>query len=119
MKRAFPVTLGFLLLPTKALAVSITQFGWSCAGFLHCGSGTDAVQTIATNITVGITATITSLAVITFLYGAIRMTTSQGGEGKDAGKKAMVWSAVGLIAAILAGGIILYVQQLIYSVASS
>lgn len=118
MKRIAPLLVG-LLLPAKAFAVSITQYGWSCTGFLHCGSSADAVQIIATNITVGVTATITSLAVIVFLYGAIRMTTSQGGEGKDAGRKAMVWSAVGLIAAILAGGIILYVQQLLYAVAST
>ncbi len=116
MKRLL-ILLG-LFAPSSAAAISINGYGWSCAGFLHCGSGTDAVQTIATNITVGVTSTITALAVISFLYGAIRMASSQGGEGKEAGKKAMIWAATGLVAAVLTGGIILYVQSLIFSIAS-
>lgn len=108
-----------LLLPSSALAISINSYGWNCAGFLHCGDGQDAVVAIATNITVGVTATIGALAVIAVLYGAIRMATSQGGEGKDAGKKAIIWGAVGLIAAILAAGIITYVTQFVTAVSTS
>ncbi len=117
MKRLL-ILLG-VLAPSSAFAVSINSYGWTCVGFLHCGSGTDVVQTIATNITVGIIATVAALAVISVLYGAIRMATSQGGEGKEAGKKAIIWASTGLAFAILAGGIVTYVTQLMFAVASS
>ncbi len=116
MKRLVLLLIG-LAIPAPALAVRITDYGWSCNGFLYCGSGVDAVAIITTNITVGVITIIGALAVIIFLYGAIKLVTSQGGEGKEAGKKAMIWASVGLVAAILAGGIINYVQQLIFAVA--
>ncbi|HRH92973.1 MAG TPA: hypothetical protein PKV72_00400 [Candidatus Peribacteria bacterium] len=118
MKRLLTL-LGLLAVPSTALAVSINDYGWNCAGFLHCGDGSDAVQTITTNITIGIVSTISALAVIAVLYGAIRMATSQGGEGKEAGKKAIIWASTGMVLAILTGGIILYVTQLIFAISTS
>lgn len=116
MKRL--LTIIGLCVPTTGLAISINSYGWTCAGFLHCGSNQDAVEIIATNIATGIIFTIAGLAVIAFLYGAIRMAASQGGEGKEAGKKAIIWASVGLSFAILAGGIVSYIKDLIYLAAS-
>ncbi len=117
MKNFLSIFIGWCL-PATALAVSITDYGWSCNGFLYCGQGRDAVQIVTSNITIGVVSTISALAVIVILYGAIRMAASQGGEGKDAGKKAILWALAGLAIAILTGGIILFVQEFISAVAS-
>jgi hypothetical protein len=108
-----------LLLPSAASAISINGYGWSCAGFLHCGSSTDVVEIIATNIAVGITATIGSLAVISVLYGAVRMAASPVQEGKEAGKKAIIWGCIGLACALLSAGILAYVRAFVFAVAGS
>ncbi len=100
MKRLLIVLTG-LLLPAKAFAVSITDYGWSCDGFLKCGSSQDAVTDITINIINTVFNTITVLAIIAFLYGGVRMIVSRGEEGKEVGKKAMMYAAIGLILAIL------------------
>lgn len=115
MKRLALIIAG-VCAPATAFAVSITQYGWDCSGFLYCGSNADAVQIITTNITVGVVGIIVALAVIAFLYGAIRIATSQGGEGKEVGKKAIIWACIGLVCALLCGAVITFVQQLIFAV---
>jgi hypothetical protein len=105
-----------LVLPTVALAAPyhLTDSGWNCQGFLYCGSGTNFVAIITVRIVQGVTAFIGALAVVVFVYGALRMVTSQGQEGKDAGKKALIWASVGLFAAVITGFIIQYVRDYIY-----
>ncbi len=114
MKRALLATLGFLL-PTSALAVSITDsaYGWSCAGFLYCG-GPNAVVALTANLILGVSLFIGPLAVVVFLYGAIRMIVSRGDEGKEAGKKALIWASAGLVAALLVGAIVRFIHDYIY-----
>lgn len=99
MKR-FITAIGFALVPTTALAVSVTDY-WDCSHFLHCGDGSNAVTLLTTSIINGVYAFIVAAAVAAFLYGAIRMIMSEGGEGKEAGKKSMQWAAIGLVFAVL------------------
>lgn len=113
MRRILPVILG-VLVPSRVLAYRITDSGWSCTGFLKCGSSTDAVMQITLTIVTGVTAFIGSLAVVVFLYGAIRMVTSRGEEGKEAGKKALIWASLGLAAAILTAAVIRFVTDYLY-----
>lgn len=110
--RRLLVTLG-LLAPATASAVSITQY-WSCSGFLYCGGGTNAVVALAANLITGVAISIGALAVIVFFYGAIRMVTSQGQEGKEAGRKALIYAALGLVAALLTGAIIEFITDYLY-----
>ena len=87
----------------------IISTGWSCTGFLYCGTSGNIVTVITTTIVNGVVAFIGSLAIVVFFYGAIRMVISQGQEGKEAGKKALIWASLGLVAALLAGAIIQFV----------
>lgn len=115
MKRLL-ILIGFLL-PGAARAVSITNYSWQCRGFLYCeSSGKDAVAIIATRLVTIVSAFIGALAVVVFIYGAIRMVTSQGDEGKEAGKKALIWASIGLVAAILTGGIVAFINGYLYRV---
>ena len=52
-------------------------------------------------------------AMITIIYGGIHMAISQGSEGKETGKKAITYAALGLIFAYLAVPILAYVASLI------
>ena len=115
MKRIL-ILLG-LLLPGSVRAVSITDYSWRCKGFLYCESpGRDAVAILTTRLVTIVSAFIGALAVVVFLYGAIRMVTSQGDEGKEAGKKALIWASVGLAAALLTGGILAFINGYLYQV---
>jgi len=113
MKRFLLSLLG-LLLPTAVSAYSITDTGWSCDGFLYCGSGGDVVTIMTMTIVNGVAMFIGALAVVVFFYGAILMVTSQGQEGKEAGKKAMIYASLGLAAALLTSAIIAFVRDYIY-----
>lgn len=113
MRRILPVIVG-ILVPIQAFAYRITDSGWDCRGFLKCGSSTDAVTQITLTIVTGVTAFIGALAVVVFMYGAVRMVTSQGDEGKEAGKKALIWASLGLVAAILTGAVIRFVTDYLY-----
>ncbi len=114
-------TLIGILIPTAAHAqYHITNTGWNCQGFLYCNGGappTNIVVIITMNIISGVSAFIGALAVVIFFYGAIRMAVSQGQEGKEAGKKALIWASFGLTAALLTGAIIAYVNDYIYAIA--
>ncbi len=118
MKRFLSILLG-ILLPTPALAgVSITSYGWSCTGFLKCGSTTDAVTDLTVNLITGVASFIGALAVVVIFYGALRMVMSRGEEGKEAGKKALIYASLGLAAAMLTGAIISFVSDYIYYLGS-
>ena len=116
MKRFFALSIG-LLLPVSALAAGVSigggGYGWNCKGYLYCGS-TDAVNILTNRLIAGVGAFIFSLAVVVFFYGALRMVTSQGDEGKEAGKKALIYASLGLAAALLTGGMIAFVRDYIY-----
>lgn len=101
------------LIPTVH-AYRITDSGWDCTGFLKCGSSTDAVMQITATIVTGVGRFIIALAVVVFIYGALRMITSRGEEGKEAGKKAMIWAALGLMAALLTGAVVEFVRDYLY-----
>ena len=114
MKRFLPALIG-LFVPATAHAVSITQW-WDCTGFLFCGDP----MAIGPRILIGIVALIFNflipVAVVVFMYGGIRMIVSMGGEGKEIGKKAMIYAAMGLLMALLAGYITQFVFDLLYAI---
>ncbi len=117
--RLIAAVIGFLL-PSATYAAEgyrITNI-WNCHGFLFCGSPDNAVAVITGTIVSGVTAFISALAIVVFFYGAIRMVVSQGQEGKEAGKKALIWASFGLAAALLTGAVVEFVSGYIYFLAS-
>ena len=118
MRRFLLAILGLVTaIPVSAQGYHLTDSGWSCAGFLLCGTGQNLITYLTGNIIGGVSMFIIPLAVVVFFYGAIRMVTSQGQEGKEAGKKALIYAALGLVAALLTGAIIQFVYDYIYFVA--
>gem|GEM_PF-1316406 len=118
MKRFLLVLVG-LLIPTPAFAVHLTDFGWNCTGFVRCGDPNDAIVSLTTTVVTGVSAFIVALAVVIFIYGAILMVTSQGEERKEAGKKAIIYASIGLMLALLTGGIISFITDSIYFLGTS
>ncbi len=114
MKRFLFILLG-LLVPVSVEAISITTY-WNCSSFLYCGSGATIVSILSGNIITQVGIFILPLTIIVFLYGAIRMITSRGDEGKEAGKKALLYGALGFAAALLVAGIIQFVNGIIYAI---
>ncbi len=115
--RRFILILFGLLLPVTAFAVQLTDpaiSDWQCTGFLQCGSSLTAVGIITNNIAMGVSAFIVALAVVAFFYGAILMIVSQGEERKEAGKKAMIYAAIGLAFAMLTVAVISFVTDYLY-----
>ncbi|MBP7113864.1 MAG: hypothetical protein KBA40_00245 [Candidatus Peribacteraceae bacterium] len=114
------IVLAGILLPMVAHAqYHLSQSGWDCSGFLYCtGPGSippaDVVVLITLKIVLGVSAFIAAIAIIAFFYGAIRMVISQGQEGKEAGKKALIWASFGLAASLLVGAVIQYITDYIY-----
>lgn len=118
MKHFLPILFG-LLVPVQASAVRLTDYGWDCVGFIYCGSNQDAVSGLSENLTIAVNNFIAVLAVVAFIYGAIRMIFSRGEEGKEAGKKAILYASIGFVLAILAGNIILYVYTLLHCIGAT
>jgi hypothetical protein len=118
----FLIALSGLLLPSAVHAFSLSNTGWDCTGFLYCNPGApppaDVVTIMTVTIVNGVAAFIGALAVVVFLYGAIRMVTSQGQEGKEAGKKALIYASLGLAAALLVSAIVAFVRDYIYYLGS-
>ncbi len=116
MKRFLACLIGLALPVIAHAAYDIRTTGWDCQGFLYCGGSLppDVVAIIAGNIVNGVWMFIGSMAVVAFFYGAIRMITSQGQEGKEAGKKALIYASLGLVAALLVRATIQFVCGYIY-----
>ena len=116
MKRLLAVLIG-LLIPTSAFAVRLRDFGFDCAGFLYCDKPGNAVTILAARVITIVNIVIIPLAVLAMVYGGLRMVmTSVNEEGKEAGKKTLMYAALGLVLAILAERIILYVITIIYAI---
>lgn len=113
MRRILLVIAG-LVLPLPVHAYRLTDSGWQCTGFLKCGSSTDVVTDLTGNLISGVTAFISVLAVVVFIYGALRMVMSRGEEGKEAGKKALIYASLGLVFALLTGAIISFIHDYLY-----
>lgn len=107
-----------LLLPASASAagVHLTDYGWDCTGFLRCNIPGDVFSFLLNNLITGVLSFIVLLATVVFFYGAFRMAASQGEEGKEVGKKALLYASLGLVLAILAGAIIEFVCGYVYLV---
>ncbi len=113
-KRFLFALAGWLIPASVSAAVSITSYNWSCEGFVYCGSSDSAVTGITTKLITWIVVFIVPLAVTVFFYGALRMAVSRGEEGKEAGKKALIYASIGLVAAILTSAIISFIQGYLY-----
>lgn len=111
MKHITTIVVG-LLLPMNAAAKSITDY-WNCTGIPFCGKAATAPALLIGNIVGFVQVAIIPAAVIACIYGGFRMTLSQGSEGKDTGKKAITYAALGLIFAYLAIPILTYIASLI------
>ncbi len=111
-----------MIVPRVAYAAPyhLSQSGWNCQGFLYCtpfaAPPADVVVVITSTIVAGVAAFIGALAIVVFFYGAIRMIVSQGQEGKEAGKKALIWASFGLAAALLTGVIIAFIRAFIIAI---
>ena len=120
MKRSLPILSGILLPMIAHASYDISaQTGWDCSGFLFCGSATSVVSAMTTNLVNVVYFFIGPMAVVAFFYGAIRMIVSQGQEGKEAGKKALIYASFGIAAAILVRAIIKFICGYIYILSGS
>lgn len=112
--RLASILLGLLLLPVRTHAVRLSDYGFDCTGFLHCGA-TDVVAGLSGNMIAIVSTFIVILAVIVFIYGGLRMVISRGEEGKEAGKKALIYASLGLVFALLTGAIIQFIADYLYA----
>ena len=103
-----------LFIPIATHAVGLSDYGFDCSKFLFCNNA-NPISTFSLKIVSAIAAFILPLAILIFLYGAILMITSQGEEGKETGKKAMIYASLGLVAALLAESIVQFIQTVLYS----
>ncbi len=116
MKRFLLIAIGCLLPVTALAGVNIDNYGFDCTGFVYCHSPLNAVTGIATKLIAWIGAFIVALAVVSFFYGALRMAVSRGEEGKEIGKKAMIYASLGLAAALLTRMILQFICGYLYYV---
>ena len=112
MKKYFVAIIGFIT-PGIAHAYRLTDSGWSCSGYVGCGVP-DAVAYVMSRLILIIGTFMFTLTVVVFLYGALRLTISRGEEGKEAGKKAMMYAAFGFAAALLTSGIFAFICGYLY-----
>jgi hypothetical protein len=89
----------------------IEQYGLTIPG---CDSPIDLTVAATAKVAGTGLAIAAPLATVVFLYGAIRMVISRGDEGKEVGKKAMIYGALGLIFVTLAFGIVTMVKAYLY-----
>lgn len=115
MKRIIFTLIG-ICTPAMAEAISIRNYFPCDPTIFFCGSQNPVVELTA-NITAFVLSSVTAVAIVGFAYGGARMIFSMGGEGKEAGKKAMKYAAMGLVLAYLSGAILKYIVQLIYAIA--
>lgn len=85
-----------------------------CEAVGGCGTGTFLISNVANRIIDTLSTFIGGIAVVAFLWGAIRMTTSGGEEeGKTAGRNTMIAASVGIFLAILGKAIVFFVQNFV------
>lgn len=83
-----------------------------CSALPFCDVGEDAVDMIARQVINVVFDIITSLAVIVMMYGGIKMIASRGNEeGYAQAKKVAFYAGVGLIIALLAENLVLYIAD--------
>ncbi|MBP9774151.1 MAG: hypothetical protein KBD00_06045 [Candidatus Peribacteraceae bacterium] len=103
-------------IPLPAAAISIREY-WACnPEIFYCNSG-NIPAIIVSNIVIFVSNTIVAVGTLAFVYGGVRMLVSQGGEGKEAGKKSMQFAVMGIIFAFLAQRIVQFVLDIITSIA--
>ena len=100
-----------ILLPSAAFAFSL-QSAFNCSGFLYCGSH-DIVAILTSGFIQDIAQNTLDVASIAFLYGGLRMAVSQGEEGKEEGKKALIYGALGYMLATLSYAVVISVEAFI------
>lgn len=119
MQKIVAILIGTLL-PSMAYAQKhLSDYGFDCTliGFTVPGCGMAPID-LMTTATAKITETAgliaVPLATIVLLYGALRMVISRGDEGKEAGKKAMMYGALGIILLMLSAAIVGLVKHYSY-----
>lgn len=114
----------------KGILVSTAHAaGTSCSGAsniiecycqsLHpgCGSGTAYIAQIANQTVDVISDFIGGVAVLAFIWGAVRMAASGGNEeGKTAGRNIMIGAVVGIVLALMGKALVLFVNSFILAV---
>lgn len=117
MKRMLAIILGVLTpASTAAAGVRLSTY-FDCTGLLRCGSSGTALYLID-NLIAGVGYFIVPLATVIFFYGALRMLLSRGEEGKEVGKKALIYGSFGLAAALLVGAVIAFVRDYLFLIGS-
>ncbi len=85
--------------------------------FPHTNIGSDGLAFVLLKITDFILKSIGGLAVVMLIYGGIKMITG-GEEGLGEGKKILMYSVIGLICAMCADAVVVYVSVLISAAAA-
>ena len=120
-------TLGFLASVPHAVAANIEQLGsgspgidamWSMIGsiFPYTNAGSGGLAMILIKIVDIILRLLGGLAVLMVIYAGIKVTTG-GDEGLGEAKKILMYSAIGLIAAICADAVVIYVGYVVSGIA--
>ncbi len=121
--RNFVLAIIGVIAPATTLAADgkhLINYGFDCKKIglpiPGCGVSIDLVtaateKVVATGLVIA-----TPLATVVLLYGALRMVISRGEEGKEAGKKAMIYGAMGLVFVTLAYGLVKAVEAYLYLV---
>lgn len=105
-----------VLTPLVVSAYTLTDSGWDCTGFAGCSSyGGNLLSYAMNRILLIISTFLFALTVLVFFYGAIRMAISQGEEGKETGRKAMLYAAGGFILVLLLNGIFRFICDYLYA----
>jgi hypothetical protein len=101
------ILIGFLI--EKAYAQNAWQLYCSQLGG-YCGSGRAFIIQLATRVEQMVVQFIGGAAVLAVIYGGIRIITSGGDDSKrDEGKKIIEIALIGLVLAILAHSLVLFV----------
>lgn len=113
----------------KSLLVPPAYAGTNCAGAsniiecycqsLHpgCGAGSSYIAQIANQLVDVLSDFIGGVAVIVFMYGAVRMAASGGNEeGKTAGRNVMMAAVAGMVLALMGKAFVIFVRQFILAV---
>jgi hypothetical protein len=95
------------------------MWGTIRATFPFTDIGAGGVTFISMKIVAIILSTISAVAVIMIIYGGIKMIVSGSEEGFTEAKKLVMYTSAGLICAMLADGIVIYVITLLNQVAGS